>query len=174
MYYGTYKGDLDDGSNRFKRWFWNHKITRSLHDNAEGALGRGLHAGDVWRNGSAGVTGGKTPQSAYERLAATGAEWVKVDFWDGTGKGWYTLRDWTFRPEVWPEGFDYAAKAHKAGLKASLYMGGTYMDCDLTTKEGATRNWRRCNPDMRRAGSICGGRTSTPRRKSRCRRRMRA
>ena len=35
VYYGTYRGDIDDGSNRFKRWFWNYKITRSLHDHAD-------------------------------------------------------------------------------------------------------------------------------------------
>ena len=55
---------------------------------------------------------------------------------DGTGNGWYTNRDWMFHPNVWPNGFDFAAKAHKAGLKASLYMGGTYHDCDLTKIAG--------------------------------------
>jgi hypothetical protein len=134
VYYGTYQGDADDGSNRFKKWFWNYKITRSLHD----------HADEPWTevcmqtlggNGSASVTGA-TPQSAYDALAATGVECVKFDFWDGTGKCWYTGRDWMFHREVWPNGFDYAAKAHKAGLKASLYMGGTYNDCDLTTIAG--------------------------------------
>ena len=35
VYYGTYQGDIDDGSNRFKKWFWNYKITRSLHDHAD-------------------------------------------------------------------------------------------------------------------------------------------
>ena len=59
-----------------------------------------------------------------------------MDFWDGSGKCWYTDRDWMFHPENWPNGFDFAAKAHKAGLKASLYMGGTYKDADLTTIAG--------------------------------------
>jgi hypothetical protein len=134
VYYGTYKGDSDDGSNRFKKWFWNYKITRSLHDHAE----------EPWTevcmqvfggNGSASVTGG-TPQSAYDALAATGVECVKFDFWDGTGQCWYSHRDWMFHHEVWPNGFDYASKAHQAGLKAALYMGGTYNDCDLTTTAG--------------------------------------
>jgi len=134
VYYGTYKGDIDDGGNRFKKWFWNYKITRSLHD----------HANEPWTevcmqtlggNGSASVTG-LTPQSAYDALAATGVECVKFDFWDGSGKCWYTDRDWMFHHDVWPNGFDYGLKAHKAGLKASLYMGGTYKDCDLATKAG--------------------------------------
>jgi len=59
-----------------------------------------------------------------------------MDFLDGSGECWYTNRDWMFRPQVWPNGFDFASKAHKAGLKASLYMGGTYKDCDLTTIAG--------------------------------------
>jgi len=119
VYYGTYKGDVDDGSNRFKKWFWNHKITRSLHDNAD----------EPWtevcvqqrfdeKNGLNDVTGA-TPQCVYDAIAATGVECVKFDFWDGTGQCWYTGRDWMFHQNVWPNGFDYAAKAHRAGLKAS-------------------------------------------------------
>ncbi|MFC1462208.1 LamG-like jellyroll fold domain-containing protein [Verrucomicrobiota bacterium] len=134
VYYGAYRGDIDDGANKFKRWFWNHKITRSLHDNADEPWVE-VCMQDLGGKGSSSITG-LTPQSAYERLAATGAECVKMDFWDGTGQCWYNNRDWTFKPAVWPNGFDFAAKAHKAGLKASLYMGGTYNDCDLTTIAG--------------------------------------
>ncbi|MCX6903534.1 MAG: GH36 C-terminal domain-containing protein [Verrucomicrobia bacterium] len=134
VYYGTYQGDIDDGSNRFKRWFWNHKITRSLHDNkAEPWVEVCMQ--EIGGTGSTSITG-KTRQSAYDRLAANGAECVKMDFWDGSGKCWYNGRDWMFRPEIWPNGFDFAAKAHHASLKASLYMGGTYQDCDLTTLAG--------------------------------------
>jgi hypothetical protein len=131
VYYGAYKGDIDDGANRFKRWFWNHKITRSLHDNANEPWVE-VCMQELGGNGSAGVTG-KTPQSSYDRLASTGVECVKFDFWDGTGQCWYSNRDWQYHPAVWPDGFDYAAKAHQAGLKASLYMGGTYNDGDLNT-----------------------------------------
>ncbi|MDD5704794.1 MAG: GH36 C-terminal domain-containing protein [Kiritimatiellae bacterium] len=134
VYYGAYAGDIDDGANRFKRWFWNHKITRSLHDNDNEPWVE-MCMSEPGGGGSSSVTG-KTPQSIYDRLAAAGAECVKFDYWDGTGKGWYTNRDWQYRPEVWPDGFDFAAKAHRAGLKASLYMGGTYKDVDLTTMAG--------------------------------------
>ena len=134
VYYGTYQGDLDDGGNRFKRWFWNHKITRSLHDNKDEPWVE-VCAQEIGGKGSSSVTG-KTPQAVYDHLAAVGAECVKMDFWDGSKKGWYTGRDWMFHPEVWPDGFDFAAKAHKAGLKAALYMGGTYNDADLNTTAG--------------------------------------
>jgi PKD repeat protein len=134
IYYGVYQGDLDDGANRFKRWFWNHKITRSLHDNEDEPWVQ-VCMQDLGGNGKASITS-KTPQSSYDRLAETGAECAKMDFWDGTGQGWYRNRDWQFQPAVWPDGFDFARKAHKAGLKASLYMGGTYNDCDINTTAG--------------------------------------
>jgi hypothetical protein len=135
VYYGTYQGDLDDGANRFKRWFWNHKITRSLHDNKDEPWSEVCMQDVTSPSGNASVVG-TTPQNAYDRLAATGVECVKLDFWDRSGKCWYADRDWMFHPENWPHGFDYTAKAHKAGLKASLYMGGTYKDVDLSTIAG--------------------------------------
>lgn len=134
VYYGAYAGDIDDGSNRFKRWFWAHKITRSLHDNADEPWVE-VCMQEIGGTGATSITG-NTPQSVYDRLAATGAECTKMDFWDGTGGCWYTDRDWQFHPAAWPNGFDFAAKAHKAGLKASLYMGGTYKDADLSTPAG--------------------------------------
>jgi hypothetical protein len=30
IFIGTYKGDIDDGSNRMKKWFWNYKIPKFL------------------------------------------------------------------------------------------------------------------------------------------------
>ena len=134
VYYGTYAGDIDDGSNRFKRWFWNHKIPRSLYDNKNEPWVE-VCIQEIGGKGNTSITG-STPQDAYGRLAAIGAECVKMDFWDGSGKCWYNQRDWMFRPEIWPNGFDFAAKTHEAGLKASLYMGGTYNDCDLATIAG--------------------------------------
>ena len=35
FFIGTYEGDLDDGSNDMKNWFWDYKITRSLYNNAD-------------------------------------------------------------------------------------------------------------------------------------------
>ena len=34
----TYKGDEDDGSNHFRRWFWKYEITPSLRNNADEPL----------------------------------------------------------------------------------------------------------------------------------------
>lgn len=134
VYYGVFQGRQDDGSNNFKQWFWRHKITRSLHDNdnepwvqqcwepAGGAPFPGA------RKGMPGA--GVLPQSAYNATAATGVECLKVDV------GWYDDRNWTWRPADWPHGFDYKQKAHIAGMKTSLYMGGTYHDVNLSTVAG--------------------------------------
>lgn len=35
FFIGTYEGDLDDGSNDMKNWFWDYKITRSLYNNSD-------------------------------------------------------------------------------------------------------------------------------------------
>jgi hypothetical protein len=78
VYYGTYQGDLDDGANRFKRWFWNHKITRSLHDNKDEPWSEVCMQDVTSPSGNASVVG-TTPQNAYDRLAATGVECVKLD-----------------------------------------------------------------------------------------------
>ena len=131
VYFGTYQGDVDDGANTFKRWFWNYKIPRTLHD----------HSDEPWvevciANPGSNGPSGTTAQAVYDALAAEGAECVKADFWDGSNDCWYTDRDWQFHPQVWPNGFDFAIKAHQAGLKASLYMGGTYRDADLNTDAG--------------------------------------
>jgi hypothetical protein len=137
VYYGTYQGDVDDGSNALKRWFWKYKITRSLHDNP-GEPWVEACAQEAKNFGTFNVPGmtGNTPQKDYDWIASTGVECIKFDWWDGTGQNWYTNRDWQYHPETWPNGFDFAIKAHKAGMKASLYLGGTYKDCDPSTIAG--------------------------------------
>jgi len=134
VYYGTYKGDIDDGSNKFKRWFWEHKITRSLHNNADEPWTE-VCMQDIGENGSASITG-NTPQRAYDALAATGVELVKMDFWDGSGECWYTNRDCSITPRCGPRASILRPRRTRPVLKASLYMGGTYQDCDLTTISG--------------------------------------
>lgn len=113
-YYGVFVGDLDDGGNSFKRWFWDWKVVRSLHDNAN----------EPWTEI---CYGGEQPQAAYNALASSGIEAVKMDV------GWYNNRDWQFRPADWPHGFDFGQRAKAAGMNSSLYMGGTYLDCNLST-----------------------------------------
>ena len=132
VYYGAYQGDVDAGSNAFKRWFWDHKIARSLHDNSD----------EPWTEVCWEPTSGAlfpynqgTPranQSLYEAAAASGVELLKIDCCIYNSSG----RDWQWSPHDWPSGFDFSPRAHKAGLKTSLYLGGSYRDVNLSTVAG--------------------------------------
>ena len=85
----AYKGDEDDGSNRFRAWFWKYEITPTLTNNADeplieicynatedgkpdylinavktenfAAMGVGLFKTDAWYAGSRGEAGGPGP-----------------------------------------------------------------------------------------------------------------
>lgn len=125
-YYGTFNGDLDDGSNSLKRWFWEYKVVRPLHDNTNEPWAEICFGGvpQPWT--------GEQPQSEYDAVAASGIEAVKMDW------GWYgktgdpkKKEDWQFSPKEYPHGFNFGIRAHAAGMNASLYMGGTYLDCDM-------------------------------------------
>ena len=136
VYYGAYDGDMDDGSNSLKLWFWDHKVPRSLHENAdepwtEICYGKG-------HGGRFGLSCGcALPQSFYDAAAASGVEAVKQDFgWYGNSTGDPNSRNWQFRKKDWPDGFNFKSRAHEAGLKTSLYMGGSYNDVDLKTIAG--------------------------------------
>lgn len=136
VYYGAYSGSLDDGSNELKQWFWQHKVPHSLRNNqnepwTEICYGIG-HGG---RNGLS--CGCALPQSWYDAAAASGVEAVKQDFgWYGNATTDLSSRNWQYRPKDWPAGFNFAKNAHKAGMNASLYMGGSYNDMNLSTSAG--------------------------------------
>ena len=38
VFVGTYTGNIDDGSNKMKRWFWNYKITPTIKNNPDEPL----------------------------------------------------------------------------------------------------------------------------------------
>jgi hypothetical protein len=129
---GVYQGDVDAGSNAFKRWFWEHKITRSLYANADEPWTE-----ICWDPVSGGLFpyGKGTPranQSVYEAAAATGVELLKVDCCIYNSSD----RDWNFLAKDWPIGFDFTPMAHSEGLHTSLYLGGSYLDANLSTIAG--------------------------------------
>jgi hypothetical protein len=72
-------------------------------------------------------------KSLYDAAAASGVELLKIDcciYNDSAG------RDWRFSKTDWPDGFDFSTKAHSAGLHTSLYLGGSYLDHNLSTVAG--------------------------------------
>ena len=152
VYYGTYQGGLDDGANRFKRWFWNHKITHSLHDNKDEPWSEVCMQDVSSPSGNASVVG-TTPQSVYDRLAATGVECVKMDFWDGSGKCWYTDRDWMFHLENWPHGFDYHRQGSQGRTEGIALHGRNVQGC-RPVDHRRTRRRVAGGPDAVRSGLV--------------------
>ena len=143
VYYGTYQGDLDDGANRFKRWFWNHKITRSLHDNENEPWSEVCMQDLSSPSGNASVVG-TTPQSVYDRLAATGVECVKMDFWDGSGKCWYTDRDWMFHPGELAQRIRFCRQGAQGRPEGVAVHGRDVQGCRPDNDRRAGRGtWRR-------------------------------
>ena len=75
-YYGTFAGDTDDGTNNFKSWFWQNKVTRSLYNNAAEPWTE-----ICWANGPIAFVGefdGEENQTLYNLTAATGVEALKM------------------------------------------------------------------------------------------------
>jgi hypothetical protein len=142
-YLGVYDGDLDDGCNQFKRWFWNNK-TPANHRNdpiAPWAIFGGLWSYETKASKAAGAVWW-SEESTYrkgvekEGLAAMGFEAVEVDAY------------WKKAEETgdWPSGTKMMAElAHKNGLKFNLYLMN---EVTWDTKEHLKNIWNEYKPDM--------------------------
>jgi len=118
-YLGVYEGDVDDGSNRFKRWFWNNK-TPANHRNDP--MAPWLQYGGMWSYGASAAAQKEVwwnDEETYrkgietEGLADIGIECAEVDaYWD--------------KAEIageWPSGTKIMGPlAHANGLKFNLYL----------------------------------------------------
>ena len=95
----------------------------------------------------------------------------------------YDARNWSYRPQDWPHGFDFTTRAHSVGLKTSLYLGksprycwhlgcilksamnimlrtgGSYHDVNLSTIAGRDAELNACGIDTTTATWTCGART---------------
>jgi hypothetical protein len=122
VFIGTYKGDVDDGTNRMKTWFWNHKIPATLRNNAD----------EPWVEVHLEAPN-EVGWNAYldkKPLTKWGLELIKMDTGWGTGDSWEPFR------EKWPHGMTAGDKAHEKGLKFSFYMPNRYKGADLRTRAG--------------------------------------
>ena len=130
VYYGTFSGDVDAGSNLFKRWFWEYKITHSLREHPDEPWSE-----ICWDPVTGALFNGSVPRagpSLYAAAAATGIELLKID----CCVYGYENRSWDINPHDWPNGFDFLPRAHAVGLKTSLYLGGSYRDANISTVAG--------------------------------------
>ncbi len=142
---GTYEGDVDDGSNEMKDWFWEYKITRSLYENeGEPYIEAGI------------ISGWNSDMSTQFRIWPDFADYVniiKLDYgWtvpDGTAPQANKELEDRWIPDIKSNknGAPYLGlyEALQEQLKKddsenpvyfSLYMADTYMGLDIGTKEG--------------------------------------
>jgi hypothetical protein len=134
-FYGTYIGDVDDGSNRMKKWFWNYRMTKTLRENNNEPLVE-LHAPYY-------DEAGWTAYLKNHPLKSWGVDLIKVDIsWmlSGSFSNWINevekVRNWNPDPVKWPNGVTFKKIAHENNLKASLYLPNSYQSANLGLTEG--------------------------------------
>ena len=134
VFFGTYTGNIDDGTNKMKRWFWNYKITPSLKNNPQEPLIEYC------------IPGNESQLTEYYKkypVAEWGAELGKIDIdWlDGSGSDWTkgNFKRYAFwKPDSlkWPNGMTAGDIVHRNNQKLSLYMNFTFERNDIGTEEG--------------------------------------
>ena len=133
-FFGTYTGDIDDGANHMKNWFWDYKITRSLHDNED----EPHIETDTMSSNPETITKMFT-QIAPELKDIV--QTIKLDY------GWtlpagvdpqvdkVTENKWLPGPR-WSDGMLNWATLNELGINFSLYMCNTFEGADIGTEEG--------------------------------------
>lgn len=139
VFYGTYCGGADDGSNQMKRWFWDNQMTRTLRENkSEPPIE--LH---IPGYSEAALTGFL---NKYD-VASWGVGLLKMDYWwtvpsspgdINSGFDSYLEQQWLPDAGKWPNGMTFGTitKNRYPGMQNSLYMCDTYQGVDIGTKEG--------------------------------------
>jgi hypothetical protein len=134
IFFGTYTGDLDDGCNKMKRWFWNYKITPTLKNNPEEPLieycAPGNEAGlfDFYKNYPVAEWGAELGKIDIDWLDGSGDNWKKGDF--------KKYANWEPDPAKWPHGMTAGDIVHGNKQKLSLYMNFIFEYNDIGTPEG--------------------------------------
>ena len=119
VYLGAYVGDVDEGVNGLKKWYFRHKAPPNMRSDAKEPYTQ-------WGPPSFTYKGGWRPeQEVYykaikERLSDTGYEMVVID------NGWWPDKqegNWVGDPKRWPDGMAAASKlTHEHGFKFTLYF----------------------------------------------------
>jgi hypothetical protein len=142
-YLGVYQGDVDDGCNRFKHWFWNNKTPANHRDDplAPWTMFGGLWSYETKASKAANALWW-SEEATYrkgleqEGLAGMGFEAVEMDaFWEEADQA----GDWPSSTKI------MVPLAHKNGLKLNLYL----MDkVTWDTREYLKNIWNEHRPDM--------------------------
>ena len=136
FFIGAYEGDIDEGSNQMKRWFWDYKMTESLRENENEPLVE-LHV-------SANSEQEWLDFFEANDVANWGVGLVKQDYWwtvpnsppEDNSFDAYKEQQWLPDEGKWPNDMTLGHIAHENGVKLSLYMCDTYQGVDIGTDEG--------------------------------------
>lgn len=133
VFYGAYCGDVDDGSNNMKEWFYNHLMTESLRVNAN-EPNIEFHV-PVFSESDL-----RNYLNTYD-LESLGVEATKMDYyWTVPNMSFDETLEQQWNPDKnkWPNGMTYSklVKSYFPTLKTSLYMADTYNGVDIGTKSG--------------------------------------
>ena len=135
VFYGTYTGDVDDGSNRMKKWFWNYRIPTTLRENSHEPL--------VELHGPFYDDAGWTTYLKNHPLKSWGVDLIKMDVsWmmPGDFSNWANemqyINSWRPYPTKWPNGMTFGKIAEEHQLLASLYLPNMCDGVNITTEAG--------------------------------------
>jgi hypothetical protein len=130
MFFGTYQGDIDAGSNAMKRWFWNHKVPPTLRATPNEPLTEYSLA--QYSESEIGAFLSANP------LGDWGVELLKEDAWwtadvdSDPSFGWA----WNPDPVKWPKGMTLGPITHAHGMQLSLYLGNRFDHNNIGTQAG--------------------------------------
>ncbi|MDO4420196.1 MAG: GH36 C-terminal domain-containing protein [Ruminococcus sp.] len=134
VFFGAYEGDVDNGANQMKSWFYNNLMTASLRENANEPPIE-LHLPLFAENDLKGYL--------YDcDLEEWGVELTKMDYWwtvpSNSAFDAYLEQQWNPDSGKWPNGMTYGKLVKEAypSVKTSLYMADTYQGVDIGTDEG--------------------------------------
>jgi hypothetical protein len=134
VFFGCYTGDMDNGSNRMKRWFWNHKITPTLKSNPNEPLieycipGNEAQLIEYYKKYQVAEWGAELGKIDIDWLAGAGGDWTKGEF--------KKYAYWNPDSTKWKSGMTAGDIVHKNKQKLSLYMNFTFEWNDLGTQIG--------------------------------------
>ncbi len=134
IFFGTYSGDTDDGSNKMKRWFWNYKITPTLKNNPGEPLieycipGNELQLAEYYKKYPVAQWGAELGKIDIDWLEGAGADWTKGNF--------KRFAFWKPDSIKWPNGMRAGDIVHQNNQKLSLYMNFTFEWNDIATTIG--------------------------------------
>jgi len=134
VFFGCYNGDIDDGSNKMKRWFWNYKITPTIKNNPAEPLieycipGNEAELIEYYKKYPVAEWGAELGKIDIDWLDGAGTDWTKGDF--------KKYAFWKPDSAKWPNGMTAGDIVHSNKQKLSLYMNFTFEWNDIGTQAG--------------------------------------